>query len=498
MTSNMIRITATERAHGTPHSDVVTGDASRSDQLYNEDLAPATQHWGAYNIAAFWMSDVHSVGGYLVAASLFALGLSGWQVMVSLLVGIIVVQRVANIIAAPSQKAAVPFPVICRISFGVLGANIPALVRGIIAVFWYGIQTFLASSALMMIVLRFFPSTNEMTHLSFLGLSQLGWLCFGALWAAQAIVFWRGMETIRRFIDWSGPAVYGVMFLLAGWLCYRAGWANIHFTLGDRVLTPCQQLWQMVIAAMIVIGYFSGPTLNFGDFSRYARSMAAVRKGNFWGLPVNFLIFSATTVAMVSATLPVFGEMIDDPIATVARLDSDVVVIIGALTFVTTTIGINIVANFVSPAFDFSNVAPRWVSFRTGGMIAAVSSVALMPWKMFANPELIHYTVEALAAVIGPIYGILLVDYYHVQRQQINVEALFSMQPHHSYWYHSGVNLNAISALIIAAIVSLGLNFAPWVGDLHHFSLLAGALTGAALYALFAHPLKHRCPDVAP
>ena len=463
-----------------------------SDRLYNEDLAPAAQRWGAYNIAAFWMSDVHSVGGYLVAASLFALGLSGWQVMVSLLVGIVVVQWVANIIAAPSQKAAVPFPVICRMSFGVLGANVPALVRGVIAVFWYGIQTFLASSALMMVLLRFFPAMNEWTHLSFLGLSQLGWLCFGALWAAQALVFWRGMDTIRRFIDWSGPAVYVVMFIMAGWLCYRAGWSNIHFTLGDRVLTPKQQLWQMVIAAMIVIGYFSGPTLNFGDFSRYARSMSAVRKGNFWGLPVNFLVFAATTVAMVSATLPVFGEMIDDPIATVARLDSDVVVIIGALTFVTTTIGINIVANFVSPAFDFSNVAPRWISFRMGGMIAAVGSVALMPWKMFANPELIHYTVEALAAVIGPIYGILLVDYYHVQHRRVDVDALFSMQTHQPYWYRKGVNPSAIGALVVASVVSLGLNFAPYFGDLHHFSLIAGALTAAGMYALLARNLRRQ------
>ena len=463
-----------------------------SDRLYNEDLAPVAQRWSGYNIAAFWMSDVHSVGGYLVAASLFALGLSGWQVMIALLTGITVVQKAANLLARPSQQTAVPFPVICRVSFGVLGANLPALVRGVIAVFWYGIQTFLASNALMMVALRFVPDASSWTLSSFLGLSHLGWLCFMMLWVGQAAVFWRGMDAIRRFIDWSGPAVYIVMFAMAGWLCYRAGWSNLHFSLSDKVLTPSQQLWQMVIATMIVISYFSGPTLNFGDFSRYARSMTAVYRGNLWGLPVNFLVFAATTVLMVSATLPVFGEMIEDPIATVARLDSDVVVVLGVLTFVVTTVGINIVANFVSPAFDFSNMAPQWISFRAGGMIAAIGSVLLMPWKLFANPELIHYTVEGLASVIGPIYGIMLVDYYWVRRTRIDVPALFSMSSEHPYWYRNGANPRAIKALLGASLVSVWLNFTPYLGDLHHFSLLVGALLSAVLYAVLSRDLRYQ------
>ena len=461
-----------------------------SDHLYNDDLAPVAQTWTAYNITALWMSDVHSVGGYLVAASLFTLGLSGWQVMLSLLVGIVIVQQVAHLIARPSQQAAVPFPVVCRMSFGVLGANVPALIRGIIALFWYGIQTFLASSALMMVILRFVPAAEAWAHASWLGLSWLGWCCFAVLWCAQAAVFWRGMETIRRFIDACGPAIYSVMFVMAGWLAYRAGWANIRFTLSDQILTPGQQAWQMVLAAMIVVGYFSAPVLNFGDFSRYARSMDAVRRGSFWGLPVNFVVFAATTVVLVSATLPVFGEMIDDPIETVARLDNDVVIIMGALTFVTATIGINIAANFVSPAFDFSNMAPRWISFRMGGLIAALGSVLLMPWKLFADPVLIHYTVEGLAAVIGPVYGILLTDFYYVRRQRIDVQALFSVSPHQPYWYHKGVNPRALLALGIATAVSIGLNFTPGLGDIHHFALIIGALVSALIHAGLSRHLR--------
>lgn len=472
------------------HRPLQTHHSGYSHRLYNADLAPVEQCWTTYNITALWMSDIHSVGGYLVAASLFSLGLSGWQVIASLLMGITILQWAANRVARPSQQAAVPFPVICRLSFGVLGANIPALIRGIIALVWYGIQTFLASTALMMVILRFFPTLNPWTQSGMLGLSWLGWCCFMSLWGAQALVFWKGMNTIRRFIDWSGPAVYIVMFALAGWLCYRAGWKNIHFTLSDQNLTFGQQLWQMVIATMIVVGYLSAPVLNIGDFGRYARSVDDLRKGNFWGLPVNFLIFALTTVMMVSATLPVFGRMIADPIETVAQLDSDIVVILGALTFITTTIGINIAANFVSPAFDFSNVAPRWISFRSGGMIAAIGSVMLLPWKLFANPVLIHYTVEALAAAIGPIYGILLVDYYLIRRGKITVDALFSMQPDQPYWYSKGINLRAVVALVPAMALSIWLNFTSLFGDLHHFALPIGALTSAVLYAWCARDLK--------
>ena len=452
-------------------------------KLCNEDLAPAKQDWNWYNIFAFWMSDVHSVGGYIFAASLFALGLAGWQVLVALLAGICIVQLFANLMAKPSQQAAVPYAVACRLSFGVIGARIPALIRGLIAVVWYGIQTYLASSALSIVLLRLFPGLESLTEPTFLNLSYMGWLSFLALWVIQALVFWRGMESIRRFIDWSGPVVYIVMFALAAWLFWKAGWANISFTLSDVKLTASEQLWQIIIAAAMVAGYFAGPTLNFGDFSRYARTMNEVKRGNFWGLPVNFLIFSATTVMMVSATLPVFGEMIEDPIATVARLDSTFIAVLGAATFVTTTIGINIVANFVAPAFDFSSVAPSRISFRTGGFIAAVGSVFLTPWNLFSNPEIIHYTVDLLAAAIGPLYGIVLMDYYRIRKGQIDVDALFSMDKNSPYWYQNGVNPAAVKAVVAASLVGIVLNFLP-VGDLGHFSVFIGGALGALFYKM--------------
>src|SRR3990170_4424572 len=191
-------------------------------RLTNDDLAPLReQTWGSYNIFAFWMSDVHSVGGYVTAGSLFVLGLSSWQVLISLVVGISIVYVFCNLVAKPSQATGVPYPVICRTVFGVLGANIPAIIRGLIAVAWYGIQTYLASAALNIVLIKLFPGLGpyaDVDQYGFLGLPLLGWFSYAVLWVLQAAVFWTGMESIRRFIDFCGPAVYVVMFLLCGYL----------------------------------------------------------------------------------------------------------------------------------------------------------------------------------------------------------------------------------------------------------------------------------------
>lgn len=198
-----------------------------SDLLANEDLAPLRkQSWSSYNIFAFSMSDVHSVGGYVTAGSLFALGIASWQVLIALIVGILIVNVFCNLVAKPSQITSVPFPVINRAIFGVKGANIPAIIRGLIAIAWYGVQTYLASQSLTIIFLKFWPSTaalNDPAAVGFLALSALGYICYAILWVAQAAVFWRGMEAIRKFIDWAGPAVYVVMVVMAIYLVSKAG-----------------------------------------------------------------------------------------------------------------------------------------------------------------------------------------------------------------------------------------------------------------------------------
>ncbi|MEV6350913.1 NCS1 family nucleobase:cation symporter-1 [Actinoplanes sp. NPDC051851] len=428
-------------------------------RLTNEDLAPLrSQRWGAYNIFAFWMSDVHSVGGYVTAGSLFALGLSSWQVLVSLVVGITIVYFFCNLVAKPSQVTGVPYPVINRAAFGVLGANVPAIIRGSIAVAWYGIQTYLASAALDVVVLKIWPGLApwaDVDQHGFLGLPTLGWGTYALLWVLQAAVFWTGMETIRKFIDFCGPAVYVVMFVLAGYLISQAGWGAIDLNLGDVEYHGWDALPVMLGAIALVVSYFSGPMLNFGDFSRYGASYQKVKLGNLLGLPVNFLMFSILTVVTASLTVPVFGELITDPVATVAKIDSTFAIVLGALTFTIATIGINIVANFISPAFDFSNVSPQRISWRAGGMIAAVGSVLITPWNLYNNPDVIHYTLETLGAFIGPLFGVLIADYYLIRKQLVDVDAMFTLDPQGKYFYRKGYHPPAIAATAIGAVVAV-------------------------------------------
>jgi NCS1 family nucleobase:cation symporter-1 len=364
----------------------------------------------------------------VVAASFFTLGLASWQVLLCLLVGICIVQLCANLVAKPSQMAGVPYAVISRQAFGVFGANIPAVIRGLIAFAWYGIQTYLAANALMLVALKFWPSLAALTTGSFLGLSHLGWICFSIMWVLQAMVFWHGMSAIKRFIDIAGPAVYVVMLALAGWIVYKTGFDGISFTLASKSLSAGEQTWQMITATALVVSYFSGPLLNFGDFSRYGKSMGEIRRGNRWGLPFNFLLFSIVTVVIVSGTQSLFGRMITDPIETVSRVGNDLAVAIGLLTMITATIGINIVANFVSRR-SISLTARRRKSASAPGDDCRRRIDPVNPVEPVQLPELIHYTLDVLGAFIGPLFGILIADFYLIKRGKVSVDDLFDDTP---------------------------------------------------------------------
>ncbi|MFN8077116.1 MAG: NCS1 family nucleobase:cation symporter-1 [Kineosporiaceae bacterium] len=485
-------------------------------RLTNEDLAPLRkQTWGSYNIFAFWMSDVHSVGGYVTAGSLFMLGLTSWQVLIALLVGIVIVQVFCNLVAKPSQVAGVPYPVACRAPFGVLGANIPAIIRGAIAVAWYGIQTYLASAALDVVLIRLFPGLApwaDVDQHGFLGLSLLGYATFALLWVAQAAVFWKGMETIRKFIDFCGPAVYVVMFLLCGYLLWKSDW-HVSLDISTKELSGWQTWATMLTAIALVVSYFSGPMLNFGDFSRYAKSFDAVKRGNLLGLPVNFLVFSLLTVVTAAATVPVFGELITDPVTTVSKIDSTFAIVLGALTFTTATVGINIVANFISPAFDFSNVNPQKISWRMGGMIAAGGSVFLTPWNWYDNADAIHYTLGVLGALIGPLFGVLIADYYLVRKQVVRVDDMFTLSAEGAYWYRKGYNPDAVIATAVAGAVSIASVILPkvigealWISDWSWFIgcgvamlaywQIAGRAGSATRTAMASAAAKERVLDV--
>lgn len=457
-------------------------------QLINDDIAPLKeQKWGAYNIFAFWMSDVHSVGGYTTAGALFAMGLTSWQVLLALLVGIFIVYFACNLVSLPSQRSGTPFAVVCRAAFGIQGAKIPALIRGCIAVAWYGIQTYLASHALVILMVKLQPDWAEWADKDlhgFLGLSVLGYIAFAILWVVQALVFWRGMESIRKFIDFCGPAVYIVMAVLAIYLVSEAGWDNVNLNLSDHRLTGFAVFSTFCAAVATTVSYFSGPMLNFGDISRYGKSQKAVKIGNFLGLPLNFLVFSIMVVLTASATVPVYGRMITDPVDTIAELDNTYAIAFGALTLLIATVGINIVASFIAPAFDFSTVAPKMISWRMGGMIAAAGSIFLTPWNLYNSPDTIHYTLDTLAAFIGPVFGVLIAYFYVINRGDLNIPALFDSSPSGAYWYSKGFNVNSVIAICVAAVVGIVIVVVPAFEDAATYTWFIGAILAGVLVIL--------------
>lgn len=458
------------------------GIRGASPRLINDDLAPTKERtWKFFDLFAMWMSDVHSLGGYTFAAGLFFLGLAGWQVLVALIIGILLVFLAMNLTGLAGQRLGVPYPVLARVSFGVFGANLPALIRAIIAIAWYGIQTYLASVAVQVLALRIFPQLETLTRNDFLGLSLLGWICFLGIWALQLLVLQRGMESVRRYQDLAGPIVWVVMLGLMAWMIVAAG-GRINLNLTSKTISLGASTLEFFTAVSLVVAYFSTLMLNFCDFSRFAPDRRTVIAANFFGLPVNFTAFSLVSVVVTAGTVTVFGKAIFDPVQIVGRYPNTALLVLGAVLFTVATIGINIVANFVSPAYDLANVLPKHIDFRRGGLIAAVISVIVMPWKIFASPVAVNYFLGGLGALLGPLFGIIFLDYFVLRRQRVEVQGLFQEGAGRPYWYQSGVNPRAIAAFVPSAAISIVIALVPALGTAAPFSWFIGAALGAGIY----------------
>ncbi|MEV6837323.1 NCS1 family nucleobase:cation symporter-1 [Streptomyces sp. NPDC051133] len=452
-------------------------------RLTNEDLAPAkARNWKVFDLFAMWMSDVHNLGNYTFAAGLLVLGMNVWQVFTSLLVGFVLIFVGMNRMGRIGQRHGVPFPVVSRISFGVWGANIPALIRAVIAIMWYGIQTYLASVAVNVMLLAAWPGLGSLTRHSFLGLDALGWISFVSLWLLQALIISRGMEAVRRFQDFCGPAIWLVMIALALWVLAKAHW-SISLTSTPHPVSTAEQWRQWFGAIGLILATYGTLMLNFCDFSRFAPDDRTVRRGNFWGLPVNSTAFVVVSVIVTAGSLKAFGQAITDPAELVAKVGNTWVLVVAAFTFAVATMGVNIVANFVSPAYDLANVWPQKITFRIGGMISTVAALVVTPWNLFSNPTVVNYFLGGLGAFLGPLFGVIMIDYYWVKRGRIDTEALFDATPGSRYHYRKGVNPKALWAFLPSAAVAAVLALVKAFGDVAPYSWFIGTALAAALYA---------------
>jgi NCS1 family nucleobase:cation symporter-1 len=493
MTDILKRAKGTESPTGGSGLEEVPAGFSPS--LYNEDLAPSTKRdWGMYSLFCMWMSDVHSVGGYTFAAGLFFLGLNGWWVFFALVLGTGVVMALMNLTGIAGQRLGVPYPVLSRISFGVRGANLAAIVRAIVGIAWYGIQTYLASVAVQVLLLKIWPGLSSMTHGGFLGLSSLGWISFLVIWALQLLLIRRGMETIRRFQDLAGPAIWAVMIALAVWMLIKSdGHLTMHF--GGPHLSNAGSIKEFFAIISLVVSYFAALLLNFCDFSRFTPTKRAVVRGNLLGLPVNFIAFAIVATVVTSGSFKVYGTFITDPVDVVARINVVVVLLIGAVTFSVATLGINVVANFVSAAYDLSNLVPRRMDFRRAGVVAAVLSLVVMPWKIYSSPVAVNDFLGALGAFLGPLFGILMTDYYLFRKQAVEIGDLYRTEG--AYTYQSGVNVRAVVAFAVAAGIAAPISLVGTFSSIAAFAWPIGVVLGAALYyvLMMGQPVIGTAPD---
>lgn len=459
-------------------------DHRANPRLYNADIAPRDNrgNWGTTNLFNWWMSAWHSLGGYAFAVGLFSLGMNGWQVLLGMSVGMVVMLIASNLMGVAGQKLGVPFPVFARVSFGVYGANLPAMIRAVVAVAWYGIQTYLAAMAVKILVIRVWSGAATLDDNDIIGLSTLQWICLLVLWGLQLLVLQRGMETVKRFSDFAGPTIWVAMLALALWILAKADWQlDWTTTFGGATSGARHSTWLVFGAAFSTMAFMAGPVLNFADFTRLGSSPRSVRRGNSLGLLANGIAFALVSVVIGIASAEVYGKPVTDPIALIAELDNIALVLVAAVAISAAQIGVNVICNFVSAAIDFSHLWPRRISFKVGGVITAVLSLVILPWKVYSTPALVNTFLGGVGALIGPLFGIVMADFYLRRRQHVHIAQLYSDDPAGIYYYNRGVNWRNVVAFAIAGVITMIIALVGTFSALAPFSWLIGVVLGAVL-----------------
>jgi nucleobase:cation symporter-1, NCS1 family len=460
--------------------------AEISPRLYNVDLAPTKRvgrRWSAYNIFALWANDVHSLGNYAFAIGLFALGLGGWQILLAFLIGAFLLFALLTLSGFMGEKTGVPFPVLSRISFGIYGAQVPAIIRGGVAIVWFGIQTYLASVVTRVMLIALFPSLEALDTNSILGLSTLGWLSFVALWVIQLIIVSYGMDMIRKYEAFAGPIILITMLAIAIWVLAQADWSIAWST--TESLQGGAMWRQIFVGAALWMAIYGTFVLNFCDFTRNAVSRSAITRGNFFGIPINMLFFGAIVVVLAGGQYKINGQVIESPADIVQAIPNTLLLVLACLALLILTIAVNLMANFVAPIYMLANLFPRYLNFRRAGWVSGTIGLLILPWNLYDSPVVIEYFLGGLGAVLGPLFGVVMADYWLIRKSAVNVPDLYTEEDG-DYDYSNGWHLKAIVALIPAALIAIVLALVPAFHAVAGFSWFIGAGLGAIFYLLIA------------
>jgi len=430
--------------------------------LFNKDLAPIAPErrtWGLYNYASLWVAMSVCIPTYMLASGLIAGGMSWREAVFTILLGNLIVLIPMLLNAHAGARYGIPFPVFVRASFGVKGANVPAVLRALVACGWFGIQTWIGGQAIYSMLQILWPASSQLAG----GI----WICFFAFWALNIYVIYRGIETIKFLEGVAAPFMLGIGLLLLWWITRQAGGFGPVLSAPSKFKTTAEFVRFFIPSLTGMVGFWATVALNIPDFTRYAKSQRDQMLGQALGLPAAMTLYSFIGVAVTSASVVLFGEAIWDPVALLGRFHQPVVASIALVALLIATLNTNVAANVVSPSNDFSNLNPRLISFRTGGFITGVVGVLMMPWKLLGDySAYIFGWLVGYSGLLGPIAGVMIADYFLVRRCELNVADLYRRNG--AYEYASGVNYRAVGALglgIAVALLGLVVPALRWLYD---------------------------------
>jgi nucleobase:cation symporter-1, NCS1 family len=439
-----------------PQTQAFDAGAVHDTSLYNEDLAPVPigrRVWGTYNYAALWIAMSVNIPTYMLASAMIAGGMNWRQAVFTVFLGNVFVLIPMLLNAHAGAAYGIPFPVFARSGFGVLGANVPAILRALVACGWFGIQTWIGGEAIYTMIVVLAPSWRGVVW----GVPA----CFLFFWILNVFVIVRGIKTIRFLQGVTAPFLLLIGVALLLWARGKAG------GFGPMLSTPSKfqtfgAFFRFFVPSLTgVVAFWSTVALNIPDFTRYARSQHDQMLGQALGLPTTMTFYSFIGIAVTSATVVVFGQAIWDPVKVLSRLENPFAIIIAMVALLIATLNVNVAANVVSPANDFSNLWPRKISFRTGGLITCVIGVAMQPWKLLASyGNYVTGWLDGYSGFLGPIAGILICDYFVCRKTVLRPDDLYRRDG--LYEFSHGVNWRAMAALAIgSSIAFVGLIYAP-------------------------------------
>ena len=463
----------------------MSGVVSTHSALYNPDLAPVPlerRTWGTYNYASLWVAMSVCIPTYMLASGLIAGGMNWWQAVGTILLGNVIVLIPMILNAHAGTKYGIPFPVYVRASFGVRGANVPAVLRALVACGWFGIQCWIGGQAIYSMLQIVLPDVARL---------QAGvWICFFAFWALNMFVIWKGIETIKFLEGIGAPFMLGVGLLLLWWITSKAGGLGPVLSAPSKFQSTADFFHFFIPSLTGMVGFWATVALNIPDFTRYAKSQKAQMLGQALGLPTAMTLYSFIGVAVTSASAVLFGTPIWDPVVLLGRFHEPLIASIALVALLIATLNTNVAANVVSPSNDFSNLSPQHISFRAGGLITGVVGVLMMPWKLLGDfSNYIFGWLIGYSALLGPIAGIMIADYFIVRKAELKLTDLYIRDG--IYEYSNGVNYRAMAALAIGVAVALIGLVIPPVRFLYDYAWFVGFIVSGAIHTALAVPKKN-------